>query len=73
MSDEARGFVCGGDAVVLFSTNRSSRRKGAEHVQKKIFELFVKQEVQEQLQSWRQVLWKGLDGKVTKYTQGGDA
>lgn len=73
MPDETRGFVCGGDAVVPFSTNRSSRRKCAAHVQKEILELFVKQELQKQLQSWRQVLWKGLDGKVTKYTQGGDA
>lgn len=46
LSDEARGFVCGDDGVVLFSANRSSRRKGAAHVQKEILELLVKSEVQ---------------------------
>ena len=46
LSDEARGFVCRRDAVVLLSANRSSRRKGAAHVQKEILELLVKLEVQ---------------------------
>ena len=46
LTDEARGFVCGRDAVVLFSANRSPGRNGVAHVQKEILELFVKHEVQ---------------------------
>lgn len=68
MTDEARGFVCGCVAVVLFSASRSAGRNGAAHVQKEILALFVKQQVH---QIWCQMLWEGLDGKSLKVPREG--